>query len=143
MAALSSPFNAMLNGCFSESLLQDIDLLENDISPLGMKTIAQFSQTGSLNDTLSPEALLEILVFANRFFCERLKDACDRKLSSFISSRQDAIDFMECALEENSHVLAASCLQRLAFHQLIRLIRNCVMGLIHQQHNYLNNIADE
>ncbi|KAK1313716.1 ETO1-like protein 1 [Acorus calamus] len=111
MAALSSPFNAMLNGCFSESLLQDIDLSENDISPLGMKTIAQFSQTGSLNDTLSPEALLEILVFANRFFCERLKDACDRKLSSFISSRQDAIDLMECALEENSPVLAASCLQ--------------------------------
>ncbi|KAJ6938122.1 hypothetical protein NC651_004731 [Populus alba x Populus x berolinensis] len=66
--------------------------------------------SGSLNE-VSPDILLEILIFANKFCCERLKDACDRKLASLVSSRDDAVQLMECALEENSPVLAASCLQ--------------------------------
>lgn len=110
MAALSAPFHAMLNGCFTESLQEDIDLSENGITPSSMRAISLFSQTGRLDD-LSPDVLLEILIFANKFFCERLKDACDRKLASLVCSRQDAIALMHYALEENSPILAASCLQ--------------------------------
>ncbi|KAL2556782.1 ETO1-like protein 1 [Forsythia ovata] len=110
IAGLSVPFHAMLNGCFMESFCEDIDLSENSISPSGMRLIGDFSTTGSLNE-VHPNLLLEILVFANKFCCESLKDACDRKLASLVSSRQDAVELMECALEENSLVLAASCLQ--------------------------------
>ncbi|KAF9686924.1 hypothetical protein SADUNF_Sadunf02G0040800 [Salix dunnii] len=110
IASLSAPFYSMLNGCFSESLCEHIDLSENNISPLGFREINEFSLTGSLNE-VSPNILLEILVFANKFCCESLKDACDRKLASLVSSRDDAVELMECALEENSPVLAASCLQ--------------------------------
>uniref|UniRef100_A0A1D1YH66 ETO1-like protein 1 n=1 Tax=Anthurium amnicola TaxID=1678845 RepID=A0A1D1YH66_9ARAE len=116
IASLSGPFNAMLNGSFTESHLEIIDMSNNGISALGMKEISKFSQTGSLGD-LSPDMLMEILLFANKFCCEKLKDACDRKLASFVSSRQDAIDLMECALEENARVLAASCLQ-MFLHEL-------------------------
>ncbi|KAK4492508.1 hypothetical protein RD792_003319 [Penstemon davidsonii] len=111
IAKLSAPFHAMLNGCFTESISDEIDLSENNISPSGMRTVSDFSETGCLNEVLSPSILLEILVFANRFCCEGLKDACDKNLASLVSSRQDAIELMECALEENSPVLAASCLQ--------------------------------
>ncbi|KAF9593598.1 hypothetical protein IFM89_024249 [Coptis chinensis] len=38
-----------------------------------------------------------------------LKDACDRTLSSFVTSREEVVDLMEYALAENSN--AASCLQ--------------------------------
>ncbi|KAB5568341.1 hypothetical protein DKX38_002134 [Salix brachista] len=110
IASLSAPFYSMLNGCFSESLCEHIDLSENNISPMGFREISEFSMTGSLNE-VSPNILLEILVFANKFCCERLKDACGRKLASLVSSQDDAVELMECALEENSPVLAASCLQ--------------------------------
>ncbi|PSS06371.1 ETO1-like protein [Actinidia chinensis var. chinensis] len=116
IAVLSEPFNAMLYGSFTESLCEDIDLSENNISPSGMRVISEFSLTGSLND-VPPKLLLEILVFANKFCCERLEDACDRKLASLVSSRQDAVELMEYALEENSPVLAASCLQ-MFLHEL-------------------------
>ncbi|XP_068309897.1 ETO1-like protein 1 [Pyrus communis] len=75
-----------------------------------MRTIIEFSVTGSLNE-VPTHLLLEILVFANKFCCEKLKDACDRKLASFVSSREDAVELMAYALEENCPVLAASCLQ--------------------------------
>ncbi|KAL2507761.1 ETO1-like protein 1 [Forsythia ovata] len=116
IAGLSIPFHAMLYGCFVESSFEDIDLSENNISPSGMRLISDFSITGSLNEAPSC-LLLEILVFANKFCCESLKDACDRKLASLVSSRQDAVELMECALEENSPVLAASCLQ-MFLHEL-------------------------
>ncbi|XP_042493801.1 ETO1-like protein 1 [Macadamia integrifolia] len=110
IAALSAPFHAMLNGCFMESNLEVIDLSENGISATTMRVISEFSQTGSL-EGIPPSLLLEILVFSNKFCCERLKDACDGKLSSLVSSRQDAVDLMEYALEESSPLLASSCLQ--------------------------------
>uniref|UniRef100_A0A5B6Z829 Putative ETO1-like protein 1 n=1 Tax=Davidia involucrata TaxID=16924 RepID=A0A5B6Z829_DAVIN len=110
IAGLSAPFHAMLNGCFTESLCEDIDLSENCISPSGMRVISDFSLTGSLSE-VPPNLLLEILVFANKFCCERLKDACDRKLASLVTSRQDAVELLDYALEENSPVLAVSCLQ--------------------------------
>lgn len=109
-AALSAPFSAMLNGSFMESLCENIDLSENNISPSGLRIISEFSVTGSLNE-VTPNLLLEILIFANKFCCERLKDACDRKLASLVASREDAVELMGYAIEENSPVLAASCLQ--------------------------------
>ncbi|KAF9594544.1 hypothetical protein IFM89_033514, partial [Coptis chinensis] len=75
-----------------------------------MREIRDFSETGSLNE-ICPDLLLELLIFPNKFCCERLKDACDRKLSCFVTSREEAVDLMEYALAENSNVLAASCLQ--------------------------------
>ncbi|KAG6434940.1 hypothetical protein SASPL_106585 [Salvia splendens] len=110
IAVLSAPFQAMLNGCFTESVCVDIDLSENDISASGMRAISDFSKTGSLSE-LAPSLLMEILVFGNRFCCEGLKDACDRKLASLVLCRQDAVELIEFALEQNSPVLAASCLQ--------------------------------
>lgn len=110
IAQLSAPFHAMLNGCFTESLGDDIDFSKNDISPSGMRAISNFSITGSLLG-VSPGLLLEIMVFANRFCCERLKDACDKKLASLASSVQDAVELMDFALEMSCPVLAASCLQ--------------------------------
>uniref|UniRef100_A0A2P2IT46 ETO1-like protein 1 n=1 Tax=Rhizophora mucronata TaxID=61149 RepID=A0A2P2IT46_RHIMU len=116
IASLSAPFNAMLNGSFLESLCEDIDLSENNISPLGFRAIREFSVTGSLNE-VPLDVLLEILIFADKFCCERLKDICDRKLASLVCSREDAVELMEYALEENSPVLAASCLQ-IFLHEL-------------------------
>ncbi|KAG2693721.1 hypothetical protein I3760_08G109700 [Carya illinoinensis] len=100
----------MLNGCFTESLCEEIDLSENNISPSGMRAVNEFSISSSLNE-VPTNLLLEILVFANKFCCERLKDACDRKLASQVSTREDAVELMEYALEENTPILAASCLQ--------------------------------
>ncbi|CAL9077684.1 unnamed protein product [Musa acuminata var. zebrina] len=116
IAVLSPPFNTMLNGSFTESHLEVIDLSENGISPVGMRAVSKFSGTGQLDD-LSVEILLEILIFSNTFCCARLKVACDKKLASLVSSHQDAVDLMECAVEENTPILAASCLQVL-LHEL-------------------------
>ncbi|XP_061366996.1 ETO1-like protein 1 isoform X2 [Gastrolobium bilobum] len=110
ISELSAPFHAMLKGYFSESLSETIDLSENNISPSGMKAISYFSLTGCLIE-VPPNLLLEVLVFANKFCCDRLKDACDRRLASLVSSKEDAVELMEYALNENSAVLAASCLQ--------------------------------
>ncbi|KAK8693928.1 hypothetical protein V6N13_071495 [Hibiscus sabdariffa] len=110
ITSLSAPFHAMLNGYFTKSLFEDIDIYENNISPLGMRTIGEFSITGSLS-RVHPDLLLEILVFANKFCCEGLKDACDRKLASLACTKDDAVEFMEYAIEQNSPILAASCLQ--------------------------------
>ncbi|GKV48229.1 hypothetical protein SLEP1_g55055 [Rubroshorea leprosula] len=110
IAGLSAPFHAMLNGSFRESFCEDIDLSENNISASGMRAIREFSATGSLID-VPPNLLLEILVFANKFCCERLEDACDRKLASLVSCRENAVQLMEYAIAENSPILAASCLQ--------------------------------
>lgn len=110
MACLSAPFCAMLNGCFAESHCEEIDFSENNISPTGMRLIGEFSMTGSLSK-VSPDLLLEVLTFANKFCCESLKVACDRKLASLVSSRHDAVELLEYAIEEDCPILAASCLQ--------------------------------
>ncbi|KAL1312169.1 hypothetical protein HN51_038775 [Arachis hypogaea] len=120
ISELSVPFHAMLKGYFSESLSDTIDLSENNISISGMRAISYFSLAGSLPE-LPPNLLLEILVFANKYCCERLKDACDRRLASLVSSKEDAVELMEYALDENSVILAASCLQ-----VLLRDLPNCL-----------------
>lgn len=112
MASLSTPFHTMLHGRFVESNLEVIDMSNNGISPIAMRQINRFILLGTLDDVeLEPHILWEILIFANKFWCEKLKDACDRKMALLVSSRQDAIDLMESALEENAPILAASCLQ--------------------------------
>ncbi|GAA0184551.1 ubiquitin-protein ligase [Lithospermum erythrorhizon] len=110
IASLSAPFHSMLNGCFTESSSDYIDLSKNNISPSGLRVIKDFSETCTLKE-VPPNHLLEVLVFANKYCCESLKDACDRKLASLVFSREDAVELMECALEEKCPVLAASCLQ--------------------------------
>lgn len=110
IASLSAPFNAMLYGNFTESLLDEIDMSENHVSSSAMRVVRDFSVVGVLTG-VSKNLLLEVLVFANKFCCERLKDACDRELASLISSIECAIELMDFALEENSPILAASCLQ--------------------------------
>ncbi|KAK7393503.1 hypothetical protein VNO78_22061 [Psophocarpus tetragonolobus] len=120
ISELSAPFHAMLKGCFRESLFETIDLSENNISPSGMRTINYFSLTGSLHD-VPPNLLVEILAFANKYCCEKLKQACGRRLASLVSSNQDALELMEYAVDQNSDVLAASCLQ-----VLLRDIPNCL-----------------
>ncbi|KAL3033465.1 hypothetical protein AAZX31_02G138200 [Glycine max] len=120
ISELSAPFHAMLKGCFRESLSETIDLSENNLSPSGMRAISYFSSTGSLLD-VPPNLLVEILAFANKYCCERLKQACDRRLASLVSSREDALELMEYAVDQNSAGLAASCLQ-----VLLRDIPNCL-----------------
>lgn len=112
IASLSIPFCSMLNGPYTESQLELVDLSENGISLEAMRAVSEFSCTYSLED-MPLEILLEILVFANTFCCDKLKDACDRKLASFVSSKQDAVELMALAFDENAPVLAASCLQML------------------------------
>ncbi|VVB07039.1 unnamed protein product [Arabis nemorensis] len=110
IARLSAPFHAMLYGNFTESLLDEIDMSENHVSSSAMRVVRDFSVAGVLMG-VSRNLLLEVLVFANKFCCETLKDACDRELASLISSMECAIELMDFALEENSPILAASCLQ--------------------------------
>ncbi|ESQ37935.1 hypothetical protein EUTSA_v10028410mg [Eutrema salsugineum] len=110
ISSLSAPFHAMLFGSFTESLLDEIDMSENHVSSSAMRVVRDFSAAGILSG-VSKNLLLEVLVFANKFCCERLKDACDRELASLISSMDCAIELMDFALEESSPILAASCLQ--------------------------------
>jgi tetratricopeptide (TPR) repeat protein len=110
LAALSNSLYAMLNGGFRETYLDVIDMSQNGISPIGMRAISKFSVSGRL-PYLSEDSILEVLDFANKFCCKGLKDACERKLASFVCTRQDAVEFMECALELDCSILAASCLQ--------------------------------
>ncbi|KAG5125938.1 hypothetical protein JHK82_026773 [Glycine max] len=120
ISELSAPFHAMLKGCFRESLSETIDLSENNLSPSGMRAVSYFSLTDSLLD-VPPNLLVEILAFANKYCCEGLKQACDRRLASLVSSREDALELMEYAVDQNSAVLAASCLQ-----VLLRNIPKCL-----------------
>lgn len=122
IASLSIPFHTMLNGPFTESNLEVINLSENGISAAGMRCIANFAVTGILSGNgLSVDILLEILIFANKFCCERLKEACDRKLASLVCSKQEAIELIACALEENAPVLGATCMQ-----ELLRELPTCL-----------------
>lgn len=109
IAGLSSPLYTMLNGGFKESKLEVVDMSNNGISSLAMRAVSKFSLTGKLPH-FAPDVLLEILDFSNKYCCKGLKEACDRKLATFVHTRQDAIDYMECALELGCTILAAACL---------------------------------
>ncbi|CAH8301344.1 unnamed protein product [Eruca vesicaria subsp. sativa] len=113
--SLSPPFHAMLCGNFAESRLDEIDMPENHVSSSAMscntmRVVRDFSVSGVLTG-VSKDLLLEVVMFANKFCCERLKDACDRELASLVSSMECAIEIIDFALEETSPILAATCLQ--------------------------------
>lgn len=110
IASLSIPFDAMLNGCFAESRNTDIGFSENGISVMGMRAVDYFSKTGLL-PRLSPYMLLELLAFANRFCCEKLKVACDEGLAALVQNTQDVLTFIDYGLEESARALVAACLQ--------------------------------
>lgn len=110
IAALSTPFKAMLYGSFTESKSYRIDFSQNDISVEGMRGVDLYSRTRRV-DSLSPEIVLELLSFANRFCCEDMKSACDIHLASLVSCIEDALDLIEYGLEERANALIASCLQ--------------------------------
>ncbi|XWS29050.1 hypothetical protein CRYUN_Cryun25bG0123500 [Craigia yunnanensis] len=110
IAALSSPFKTMLYGSFMESKSYKIDFSQNGISVEGMKAVDLYSRTRRV-DLFSPEIVLELLSFANRFCCEEMKSACDMHLASFVSCIEDALVLIEYGLEERANFLVASCLQ--------------------------------
>ncbi|KAE8729086.1 Leucine-rich repeat protein kinase family protein, putative isoform 1 [Hibiscus syriacus] len=60
IAALSSPFKAMLYGSFMESRSYKIDFSQNDISVEGMRAVDLYSRTRRV-DSFSPEIVLELL----------------------------------------------------------------------------------
>ncbi|KAL5580682.1 hypothetical protein UlMin_013124 [Ulmus minor] len=110
IAALSNPFKAMLFGRFKESKLGKIDFSQNGISAEGMRAVEVYSRSGKL-DWFSPEIVLELLCFANRFCCDILKGSCDAHLASLVYTIEDALILIEYGIEERSNLLVASCLQ--------------------------------
>ncbi|XP_009764288.1 ethylene-overproduction protein 1-like isoform X1 [Nicotiana sylvestris] len=110
IAALSAPLKSMLYGNFIESDKQRIDFTHVGISADGMRAVDFFTRTRRL-DSCSPNVLLELLSFANRFCCEEMKSACDCYLASLLSDIDEALVLIDYALEERAHLLVASCLQ--------------------------------
>ncbi|XVF68470.1 hypothetical protein PTKIN_Ptkin11bG0005300 [Pterospermum kingtungense] len=128
IAALSSPFKAMLYGSFMESKCCKIDFSRNGISVEGMKAVDLYSRNRRV-DLFSPEIVLELLSFANRFCCEEMKSACDIHLASFVSCMEDALVLIEYGLEERANFLVASCLQVLLRELSSSLYNPKVMGI--------------
>lgn len=110
MGTLSTPFKAMLYGGFKESRKGKIDFSQNGISVEGMRAVEVYSRTSRL-DSLSPNIVLELLSFSNRFCCYELKSACDAHLASLVVTIDDALILIEYGLEETANLLVASCLQ--------------------------------
>ncbi|KAI9196712.1 hypothetical protein LWI28_026349 [Acer negundo] len=110
IAALSSPFKAMLYGDFVESTRNKIDFTEDGISVKAMKAVEVYSRTRRV-DVFCPEIVVELLSFANRFCCEEMKSASDAHLASLVDDVEDALILIEYGFEERANLLVASCLQ--------------------------------
>ncbi|KAB2018608.1 hypothetical protein ES319_D08G240700v1 [Gossypium barbadense] len=110
IAALSTPFKAMLCGSFIESKRSKIDFSQNGISVELMKAVDLYSRTKRV-DMFSPKIVLELLSFAERFCCEEMKSACDIHLATFVNCMEDVLVLIEYGLEDRANVLVASCLQ--------------------------------
>ncbi|TYH07490.1 hypothetical protein ES288_A08G237700v1 [Gossypium darwinii] len=110
IAALSTPFKAMLCGSFIESKRSKIDFSQNGISVELMKAVDLYSRT-KMVDMFSPKIVLELLSFAERFCCEEMKSACDIQLATFVNCMEDVLVLIEYGLEDRTNVLVASCLQ--------------------------------
>ncbi|XP_075635163.1 ethylene-overproduction protein 1 isoform X2 [Castanea sativa] len=110
IAALSRVLNVMLFGSFLESKMDRIDFSQIGISVKGMRAAEVYSRTRRL-DFFSPEIVLELLSFANRFCCEEMKSACDAHLASLVGNMEDALVLIEFGLEETANLVVASCLQ--------------------------------
>ncbi|KAI0519856.1 hypothetical protein KFK09_007317 [Dendrobium nobile] len=110
IAALSRPLSTLLYGGFAEACRERINFTHNSISARAMRAVEAFSRGGSLDD-YPPDTVLEVLAFANRFCCEGLKATCDSKLASIVRNVDDALLFIDYALDETAYVLVAACLQ--------------------------------
>ncbi|KAK2643325.1 hypothetical protein Ddye_025088 [Dipteronia dyeriana] len=110
IAALSSPFKAMLYGDFIESTRNKIDFTEDGISVKAMKAVEVYSRTRRV-DVFCPEIVMEQLSFANKFCCEEMKSASDAHLASLVGDVEDALILIEYGFEERANLLVASCLQ--------------------------------
>lgn len=110
IASLSEPLNAMLCGGFLESKMLKIDFSGNGLCSEGMKAVEFYSRTKRL-DLFSPNTVLELLSFANRFCCEEMKYSCDSHLASIVRNVEDALILIEYGLEESAKLLVVSCLQ--------------------------------
>ncbi|XP_047310093.1 ethylene-overproduction protein 1-like isoform X2 [Impatiens glandulifera] len=110
MARLSTPLKTMLYGEFAESKRKKIDFSGVGISKMGMRAVEIFSRTSRLDPSVSPNLVLELLSFSNRFCCEELKTACDNYLASIVSNKDEALILIDYGLEEAASLLVASCL---------------------------------
>ncbi|KAJ4725529.1 Ethylene-overproduction 1-like protein [Melia azedarach] len=110
LAALSSPFKAMMYGAFVESKREKIDFSQDGISPEGMRAVEVYTRAKRV-DLFCPWIVLELLSFANRFCCEEMKSACDAHLASLVDDIEDALILIDYGLEERATLLVASCLQ--------------------------------
>ncbi|KAL6649751.1 hypothetical protein ACP70R_013975 [Stipagrostis hirtigluma subsp. patula] len=110
IAALSKPLNTLLYGGFAEAHRDRIEFSRDGISARGMRAVSAYSRHGRLDD-FPPEAIFELLAFANKFCCDGLKAACDDKLASMVRNVDDALSLIDLGLEEASQLLVAACLQ--------------------------------
>ncbi|XP_047312815.1 ethylene-overproduction protein 1-like [Impatiens glandulifera] len=112
IASLSTPLRGMLCGDFIESKMKKIDFSFVGISVKGMRAVEMFSRTRRLNNNPSdsPNLVLELLSFSNRFCCDELKTVCDNYLASMVSTKEEALILIDYGLEEFATLLVASCL---------------------------------
>lgn len=94
-----------------------------------MRAVEAFTRSICLLDDYPPDTILEVLIFANRFCCEGLKAACDSKLASIVRNVDDALLFIDYALEESAYLLIAACLQ-VFLRELPRSLQNPGINLI-------------
>jgi len=110
IASLSRPFKTMLYGEFVESRREHINFSQNGFSVETLKAAKEFSRSKKLTH-LEPNAVLELLSFANRFCCEEMKHACDVHLALLVCDLENALLLIEYGLEETAYLLVAACLQ--------------------------------
>ncbi|XP_057509766.1 ethylene-overproduction protein 1-like [Actinidia eriantha] len=110
IASLSHPLKSMLYGDFIESKRERIDFSKVGISAEGMRAVEVYSRIRRL-DYFSPSIVLELLCFANRFCCEKMKSKCDEHLSSIVSNIEEALVLIDYGLEETATLMVASGLQ--------------------------------
>ncbi|KAL4587774.1 hypothetical protein LXL04_000648 [Taraxacum kok-saghyz] len=111
IASLSTPLNTLLYGNFIESAKETIDFSRIGISIEAMNGVEAFSRTKQLETFLSPNTVLEILSFSQKFCCEEMKSACEVHLTPLVSTIEDALIFIEYGFEYTATLLVASCLQ--------------------------------
>ncbi|KAL5709936.1 Ethylene-overproduction protein 1 [Ranunculus cassubicifolius] len=142
IAALSKPLKTMLYGGFKESIRETINFSHNNISVKGMRAVQVFSRTKKL-DSFSPQIVLELLYFANKFCCEEMKAACDSHLASLVCNLEDALLLVEYGLEEMAYLLVASCLQVFLRELPLSLYNSDVMKLFCESdaRERLNNVG--
>jgi speckle-type POZ protein len=114
LAARSSVFKAELLGTMKEKTGSPIEIsdMETDV----FKSLLRFIYTDSLLDGEAPGDVVmagHLLVAADRYNIERLKQICERKLCSHIDTNMVATS-LALAEQHGCHALKEACLQFLA-----------------------------